>query len=51
MPVLVIRFKVDQIVSGTAGEYHWGRRDQFSCLPFFLETNIEKLNNSGCVSQ
>jgi simple sugar transport system permease protein len=44
--VLVIRFKVDQIVSGTAINIIGSGATNFLSARF-LETNIEKLNNSG----
>jgi ABC-type uncharacterized transport system permease subunit len=44
--VLVIRFKVDQIVSGTAVNIIGTGATNFLSARF-LETNIDKLNNSG----
>jgi len=44
--VLVIRFKVDQIVSGTAVNIIGAGATNFLSARF-LETNVEKLNNSG----
>ncbi len=44
--VLVIRFKVDQIVSGTAVNIIGSGATNFLSARF-LETNIDKLNNSG----